>query len=192
MRAHEVTRKIAGAFRNVHAGDHKLAWHKLVPNQSATVSVSSGSFLDNGTLSPASTVRGDGTPPQLVIENVPEAAKSLVVICEDPDAPLPEPFVHWIVYGLPGVSMTLDARALGMAHEGKNSKLSVGFTPAAPPPGHGLHHYHFQVMALDVELGLPSGEGRHAVLEAMQGHVLAWGELVGTFEARQPRAATLS
>ena len=58
------------------------------------------------------------------------------------------------------------------------------FTPAAPPAGHGVHHYHFQVFALDTEIELQDGAGRHTLLEAMRGHVVTWGELVGTYERR--------
>jgi Raf kinase inhibitor-like YbhB/YbcL family protein len=104
------------------------------------------------------------------------------VVVEDPDAPLPEPFVHWIVYGLPANVSSLDASTMAHACEGKNSTMMTGFTPAAPPPGHGLHRYHFQVFALDAHLVLEAGPGRSKLFDAMRGHVLAWGEVVGTYE----------
>jgi Raf kinase inhibitor-like YbhB/YbcL family protein len=112
---------------------------------------------------------------------VPASTKSVAVVCEDPDAPLPEPFVHWMVYGLPSTVQELDGTAA--AHpEGLNSKLSIGYAPVSPLTGHGEHHYHFEVFALDVPLSLPRGAGRSALIEAMRGHVVAWGDIVGTYE----------
>ena len=90
--------------------------------------------------------------------------------------------MHWIVYGIPTYARSLDGRTPAIAKQGKNSKLHNGFTPAAPPPGHGLHHYHVQIFALDVPTDLPPGVGRGALVDHMRGHVLAWGELVGTYE----------
>lgn len=89
--------------------------------------------------------------------------------------------MHWLAYDLdPGVSSI--ARTGVVGREGKNSMMKVGFTPAAPPPGHGVHRYHFQIFALDKALGLEPGAGRSALLEAIHGHVVAWGELIGTYE----------
>jgi Raf kinase inhibitor-like YbhB/YbcL family protein len=106
-------------------------------------------------------------------------------MCEDPDAPFPEPFVHWIVYGIPPTVHALDGARATQWKEGRNSKLQTGFTGAAPPSGHGVHHYHFQVLALDKPLDQEEpGLGRGALLSAMRGHVLAFGDLVGTYERR--------
>jgi len=95
---------------------------------------------------------------------------------------LPQPFVHWLVYGLRGEDATLDATRLASAREGRNSTGRKGYVGAAPPPGHGTHHYHFQVFALDIDLALDAGARRSAVLDVMNGHVVAWGELVGSYE----------
>ena len=84
---------------------------------------------------------------------------------------------------LGGTGLIEGGVAEGYRH-GKNSKLSTGFTPAAPPPGHGPHHYHFQVFALDVALIDPPGIGRGSLVDRMKGHVLAWGEIVGVYERR--------
>ena len=122
---------------------------------------------------------GDVSPP-LEWSQVPDEAVKLALVCEDPDAPLSEPFVHWLVYDIPpGTHAVTDGARFT---EGKSSVMQVGFTPAAPPPGHGVHHYHFQVFALDTTLDLAAGAGRSQVLEAMDGHVVAWGDLVGTYQ----------
>jgi Raf kinase inhibitor-like YbhB/YbcL family protein len=81
-----------------------------------------------------------------------------------------------------GVDPEYRPRRLSPALQGSNSKSEQGYFGPRPPPADPAHHYHFQVFALDTELDLPRGFNRHALLEAMKGHVLATGELVGTFQ----------
>jgi Raf kinase inhibitor-like YbhB/YbcL family protein len=71
------------------------------------------------------------------------------------------------------------------ARQGTNSKSERGYFGPRPPVGDPAHHYHFQVFALDTKLDLPDGFNRHALLQAMRGHVLAEGELIGSFQAPQ-------
>ena len=68
------------------------------------------------------------------------------------------------------------------ALQGKNSWGSIGYRGPAPPPGHGVHHYHFKLYALDATLDVSAGLDKNAVLAAMQGHILAQSELIGTYE----------
>jgi len=174
---------VAGhAMHGIRAGSEKLAVHKLTRGLVPEISVHSVAFEPGVPLPISCTVDGVGAPPAISFTGVPEAAKSVVVLCEDPDAPQLEPFVHWLVYGIPGSDGAVDAQSQHDYLIGKNSKSEAGYTPAAPPPGHGLHHYHFQVFALDVPLQLTAGAERETLLEAMTGHVLSWGELVGTYE----------
>jgi hypothetical protein len=181
--AHEAAKTVGRAIGNVHAGVDKLVSRRLAAAMTPRIPVTSTAFADGGALSPSSTVDGDGYPPVLEWSDIPSQAKSIAVVCEDPDAPFPEPFVHWLVYALPPSAQAVDPQAVAAAREGKNSKMTVGFAPAAPPPGHGVHHYHFQVFALDVATSrLAAGLGRGALVEAMSGHVIAWGEVVGTYE----------
>lgn len=192
---------VARPLRRFHAGDERLASHKLAPNMAPTLSVTSPSFEDGEPLPHSATAAGGGVPPTLVVEDVPKEAKSLVLLCEDPDAPMAHPFLHWSVYWLEGRDMTIDAQVLAGAAQGKNSTLEVGYAPANPSRGHGVHHYHFQVFALDYNLpgspqdvpgwegeqaglGVEMGAGRHELFEALRGHVIAWGEIIGTFEAQ--------
>jgi Raf kinase inhibitor-like YbhB/YbcL family protein len=69
------------------------------------------------------------------------------------------------------------------ARQGSNSKSERGYFGPRPPAGDPPHPYHFQIFALDTKLNLPDGFNRHALLQAMRGHVLAEGELVGMFQA---------
>lgn len=173
--------RIAGrAMSRLRAGEDHLAWHDVARSAPRALEVTSSSFTDGAELPRSATADGDGVAIPLSWANVPEETRSLVVVCEDPDAPLPEPFVHWIVVGIPK-----DASGIGRGAsfvEGMSSAATVGFTPAAPPLGHGVHHYHFQVFALDVAPELPRGVGRRQVLDAVRGHVVAWGDLVGTYQ----------
>jgi Raf kinase inhibitor-like YbhB/YbcL family protein len=180
--AHEVSVAAGHVMSGVHAGAQKLAAHKVADGIEPTIEVGSIAFQAGAALPISCTVDGVGAPPPLSFHGVPESATSLVVLCEDPDAPFPEPYLHWAVYGIPGGAKDLDAQSQGSYPSGQNSKLALGFTPAAPPPGHGVHHYHFQVFALDRMAGSDTGMGRTDLLDAMKGHVLAWGDLVGTYQ----------
>jgi Raf kinase inhibitor-like YbhB/YbcL family protein len=108
---------------------------------------------------------------------------------EDPDATSPLPFVHWIatssapISKLPqGVPPDENIPGLPESRQGSNSRSEIGYFGPRPPPGDAPHAYHFQVFALDTKLDLPSGFNRHALLKAMKGHVLAEGDLIGTFD----------
>jgi len=179
---HQIAKAAGKALSSVHAGDEKLAAARLLNEATPRLTVTSPSFKDQETLPQRFTADGAGEAPELHWTAPPDTARSFVLLCEDPDAPKTEPFVHWLVYDIAADARSLNARTAQRARQGKNSTMSVGFTPAAPPPGHGLHHYHFQVFALDVRPQLDDGAGRSAVLDAMTGHVVAFGELVGTYQ----------
>ena len=173
-------RVVGRAVSRLRAGENHLAWQDVAREAPRKIEVTSPAFTDGAELPRAATVDGAGSPVPLAFANVPEAARSLVVVCEDPDAPLPAPFVHWLVAGIPPEANGIASGASFV--EGKNSALSVGFTPAAPPIGHGVHHYHFQVFALDATPAVLRGVGRGELLDAIRGHVVAWGDLVGIYQ----------
>ena len=181
--ARDVGRNIGKVMAPLRAGVDKLASRKLGNGElrSQTLAVSSSAFSEGGAIPTDYTADGGGYAPPVAWANVPESARSMVLVCEDPDAPMPKPFVHWLVYGLPAAVSSLES-APAFGREGKNSTMKAGYTPPAPPPGHGPHRYHFQVFALDTILELEPGAGRTALVDAMRGHVLAWGETVGTYE----------
>jgi Raf kinase inhibitor-like YbhB/YbcL family protein len=108
-------------------------------------------------------------------------AKSYSLIVEDPDAKAVRPFVHWVAWNIPGgqTELRLDQAT---AVQGKNSHGTLGYFGPRPPVGDPPHHYHFQIFALDAELELPAGAPRDELLDAMKGHVLAAGELVGVYQ----------
>ena len=123
---------------------------------------------------------GQNVSPALRWSGVPEGTKELALLCDDPDAPRPEPWVHWVLAGIPATATSLDEGAkVGTA--GKNSWDENGWGGPLPPPGHGTHHYHFQLFAIDTRLDLKPGASKQALLKAIKGHVLDQGELVGTY-----------
>lgn len=140
---------------------------------------------------------GEGTDrsPRLRWSQPPPGTRRLALICDDPDAPTPQPWVHWVLYdvdpdvselpsGLPPAAQLTKPLA---ARQGKNSWSSgqtTGYRGPLPPPGHGVHHYHFRLYALDAPLNVPPGCTKDDLLRHMQGHVLATGELVGTYERK--------
>src|SRR5205807_9969895 len=110
----------------------------------------------------------------------------------DPDAPMPKPFLHWIMAGLEpqtqglpeAVSKERQPGELHGAVQGDNSSKYAGYTGPIPPKGHGTHHYHFELFALDQPLGASDAPDRDALMKAMAGHVVAYGEVVGTYERK--------
>jgi Raf kinase inhibitor-like YbhB/YbcL family protein len=150
------------------------------------------------------TCEGRNVPPPLAWRQVPPGTRSFVLLVEDPDAPGGHPWVHWLVYDMPYYRMALlekeyvllskgggdgkagaQLRAEQLGKEGRNSWKKEGY--GGPCPQQGMHHYHFTIFALDVEtLGLVAGATKEQVLNAMKGHVLTSGTLVGTYERRIP------
>ena len=147
----------------------------------------------HGSIAKVQSEYGEGISPELWWERV-EGAKSYALILEDPDArSTATPFVHWVAYNIPADVTSLPEGLQDQAQlakpgvmEGKTSEGSLGYFGPRPPVGDPPHHYHFQVFALDRELDVPPGAERDEVLQAMRGHVLAAGELVGTYEQVEP------
>ena len=131
----------------------------------------------------------DGLSPPLSWTAIP-GARSYAIVMEDPDAKPITPFVHWVAWNIPGNVTSLpeglqEQMRLTVPHglmQGKTSRGSVGYYGPRPPVGDPPHHYHFQVLALDTLLDLPPGADRDQLLAAAKGHVIAKGELVGTYQ----------
>lgn len=154
--------------------------------------ITSTAFGPNERIPEKYTGEGDDLSPPLSWSGLPGDATSLALICDDPDAPTPEPWVHWVIYDIPadtselpeGVAPdpTLDQPA--GARQGENSwdeGQTIGYRGPMPPPGHGTHHYHFRLYALDTKLDLAAGATKQALLDAMSGHILGEAVLTGTY-----------
>lgn len=184
--AHDAAAAVGRTLSSIRAGEEKLVARRIVRGDVAILDVTSPDFHDWSPLPKWATGDADGRghAPTLVWNGVPANAKSIAVVCEDPDAPLPKPFVHWLVYGIHANVNAVGARVELPVREGENSALRTGFTPAAPPPGHGLHHYYFQVFALDRAIELEERAGREALVQAMRDYVVGYGQIIGTYERK--------
>jgi Raf kinase inhibitor-like YbhB/YbcL family protein len=145
----------------------------------------------DGAIDPRHSAYGDNLSPPLRWTPV-EGAGAYAMIVEDPDAPREKPFVHWLIWNIPGETTSLPEGLPVGAHlttpqntvQGRNDNGSFGYFGPRPPGGHGPHHYHFQIFALDGPLALkPEDADLRALVDAMKGRVLAEGELVGVYEA---------
>jgi Raf kinase inhibitor-like YbhB/YbcL family protein len=146
--------------------------------------VSSSAFKEGEPIPKEYTGEGSDRSPPLKWEAPPEKTRSLAVLCEDPDAPKGT-FTHWVLFNLPADTRELpkDASAGKLpkgAVQGTNDFDKMGYNGPAPPKGKP-HRYYFKVFALDTTLDLDSKAKHAQVAEAMRGHVLADGALMGTY-----------
>jgi Raf kinase inhibitor-like YbhB/YbcL family protein len=155
----------------------------------ASLKVISDAFAPNAAIPLQYSSYGQNISPALRWSGIPSDAKSVVIMMEDPDALNPKPVTHWIVANVPtkinslprDVQKIETPRVLGGGIQGANHTGSTGYYGPKPPAAETAHRYHFQVFALDTVLSLPSGFNRPALLTAMRGHVLARGEVIGTY-----------
>ncbi len=159
-----------------------------------TITVSSPAFADGAMIPASYTCDGAGTSPPLEWSGVPQAARGLVLICDDPDAPMGT-FAHWVVVDLPSGSKGLKEGVAAdavlpaasivpagefAARQGKNDFGKVGYGGPCPPGG--THRYVFRIYALDATIPWGDGSpGRSDVLKAIKGHILAAGQLMGRY-----------
>lgn len=153
------------------------------------MTITSPAFNNNDSIPARYTCSGEDMSPALLWSGVPAAAKSLVLIVDDPDAPDPAKpkmtWVHWVLYNLPpyseGLSEAISANALpeGTA-QGINDWRRTGYGGPCPPIGR--HRYFFKLYALDTVLNEIKNATKAQVEKAMQDHVIESAELMGTFE----------
>ncbi len=155
-----------------------------------TLTVTTQAFANNTAIPKRYTGDGEDVSPPLSWTGIPNGTKELALIVDDPDAPSAEPWVHWVIYKIPGTSAGLPENIAKTAAppqpagtlQGKNSWGRIGYGGPAPPGGHGVHHYHFKLFALDAALNVGSGLEKTQLQDAMQSHIVAQGELIGTYQ----------
>ncbi len=156
----------------------------------STMTIESSAFGQNQPIPRKFTADGSDVSPPLRWSGAPAGTKEFAMIVDDPDAPRPQPWVHWLIYHIPanvnslpeGVPPSERVSDPGGALQGRNSWGKIGYGGPEPPHGHGTHHYHFKLYALDTSLGLKPGATKEEVLDAIKGHIIAEGELIGTYE----------
>lgn len=139
-----------------------------------SIKVFSSAFESNGTIPKKYTCSGESINPPLGFQGIPEEARSLVLIMDDPDAPM-KTFTHWIVWNIGPVAKIDEDSIPGI--EGMNDFRKIGYSGPCPPSG--THRYFFRIYALDKQLELKEGTSRKELENAMIGHIIAEGELMG-------------
>ena len=157
--------------------------------ESQGIRLSSPSILDGDPIPSRHSVDGGNASPALSWSGFPDDTRSIAVTCEDPTGPRGRPFTLWILYNIPAdvsgipdsISKVFMPPEVPGAEQGVNDTGTVGYDGPAPPPGHLAHRYEFKVYGLDVPLNVPPDITRSAFEAAIANHVLALGELAGTF-----------
>lgn len=148
------------------------------------IKLTSAAFKDGEPIPRAYTCDGVNISPPLEWSGVPKAAKTIAIVCDDPDAP-GGTWVHWVLYNLPadniGLVENLPATETLKAggFQGKNDFGKIGYGGPCPPSG--THRYFFKIYALDSELPLKAGATKAELMKAMEGHILLQGQLMGTY-----------
>lgn len=163
---------------------------QLTTDGGTDLTITSPAFADGESIPTAHTCDGADRSPALRIEGVPDAAASLALVVDDPDAPGSDPFTHWLCWDLPPettevpadrpATPTLDTPAGTV--QGENDFGEVGYRGPCPPVDDGSHTYRFQLSVVDTTLDLDAGAPRRAVLSALDGHRLASATLTGEYE----------
>lgn len=151
------------------------------------LTVLSAAFAMGAAIPPKYTCMGEDVSPPLSWSQVPEGTQSIAIISDDPDAPGGD-WVHWLIWNLPPDTRELKegvpraARLENGAVQGTTDWGQPGYRGPCPPSG--THRYFFKVYALDTKLNLPPSARKRDLLKAMEGHILAQGQLMGTFRRR--------
>ena len=149
------------------------------------IKITSTAFEEGGFIPPKYTCDGADISPPLQWDNIPEGTKSIALISDDPDAPMGT-WVHWVLFNLPADTRQLqenvppDETLPNGAMQGISDFQRIGYGGPCPPGG--THRYFFKIYALDVELDLEPGAAKPDLLNAMEGHILAEGQLIGKYK----------
>lgn len=152
----------------------------------ATLSLSSTAFQDGGNIPNKYTCQGQDVSPPLSWGAPPAGTLSLALVVEDLDSPGGR-FAHWIIFNIPldirelNEAVSPQSRLPNGALEGKNDFGKIGYGGPCPPSGKP-HRYQFTIYALDTALNLEAGPSKKQVLNALEGHILARGQLTGLYQ----------
>lgn len=142
--------------------------------------ITSPVFSSNDFIPAKYSCDGENISPPLEIEGIPENAKCLAIIADDPDAPVGT-WVHWVAWNIPVTHFIKEDSLHGK--QGINDFQLNRYSGPCPPNGK-THHYFFKIYALDDLLNLPPKTTKHALEKAMSNHILAFGELVGSYKRK--------
>lgn len=185
----KVPAAIGRALESRRAGLDKIVFNTLTPDHvGARITIESPAFSPNSPIPVRFTADGPGVSPPLVWDRIPPQTATLALIVEDADSPTPEPLVHAIAVDIDPRLTRFDEGAItakvpgSPANLGRNSFLRQGWLPPDPPPGHGVHHYAFQIFALSPGDPFSSAPGRKELSNAIQQRAIGSGCLIGTYQ----------
>lgn len=141
------------------------------------ITVRSPAFYNKGMIPHKYASDGTNVNPPLALRNIPDETQSLVLLVEDPDAPI-DTWVHWLVWNILPTSKIYENSIPGI--EGLNAVREHHYSGPCPP--YGTHHYFFKVYALDTFLQLPRNSTKYEVMKAIKDHVVGYGELIGSYQ----------
>lgn len=154
----------------------------------ARIHLTSSAFTEGADIPTKYTCDGEDVSPQLAWTGTPQGTRSIALVVDDPDAP-GGTWVHWVLYGVTSDIQELsenipdsELAAFGVT-KGKNDFGDLGYGGPCPPLG-TPHRYYFKLYALDTELSLESGVEKEDLLSAIDGHILASGQLMGKYQRR--------
>lgn len=154
----------------------------------------SAAFGENDWIPVQYSGEGDEISPPLSWSGTPQGAQELALICEDPDVPQPEAFIHWLAYGIDpkssgdlpeGIPPEDQISTPIRMTQGVNSFRRVGWGGPNPPRKHGPHRYVFRLLALDRKLGLRPDVRKAEFLRAIEGHVIGEARLIGRYQNQE-------
>jgi Raf kinase inhibitor-like YbhB/YbcL family protein len=149
--------------------------------------LSSSAFAEGEAIPKQYTGEGKDVSPPLIWSDQPAGTESFALICDDPDAPRPVPWVHWVMFGIPAdvhelpEGVPTQGQLPSGARQGKNDFGNTGYGGPMPPRG-PAHRYYFKLYALDGPLNLQAGATKQQIEQAMKGHILAQGTLMGKYQ----------
>lgn len=176
---------LGAALKKVRAGSDRLLLVGEAGDAPEILTVSSPAFGNGDRIPVRFTADGEGVSPPLAWSGLPADTAQVLVVCEDPDIAAPQPFVHLIAVFDPDISGVGEGELnseRATVRIGKHSMGGTGWLPHDPPPGHGAHHYVFQVFALGRRFDWDVHPGKDEVKKAVAGSVLAKGALIGVYE----------
>ena len=149
------------------------------------IKITSAAFEEGGMIPRQYSCDGADVSPPLSWTGAPAETQSVALISDDPDAPMGT-WVHWIIYNLPASTSELheavppEKDLKNGARQGRNDFRKIGYGGPCPPGG--THRYYFKLYALDTALSLPAGATKTELLKAMEGHILAQGQIMGRYK----------
>lgn len=146
--------------------------------------LTSPAFKEGGKIPSKFTCEGENINPELRFGGIPQNAKALVLIIDDPDVPefvrKEKMWDHWVVFNIPPSTTVIPENTQPKGTAGKNTGGGLDYMGPCPPDRE--HRYFFKLYALDQKLDLPAGATKHEVEKAMQGHIIATSQLMGLYE----------